>query len=77
MNGNTVNPASLLNHDSCTDDEAIVFTLPFVPVYANPCDRDERLSAPENVFVFVNVLDVYVLGIVVEELMYVLTLESK
>ena len=25
-------PASLLNHDNFTDDEAMVFTCPFVPV---------------------------------------------
>ena len=32
-----VNPASLLNHDNFTDDEAIVFTTPPVPRYAKPC----------------------------------------
>lgn len=37
-----------MNHDSCTDDEAIVFTLPFVPVYANPCVSDGSDRAPAN-----------------------------
>ena len=49
VNGNTVNPASLLNHDSCTDDEAIVFTLPFVPVYVNPCASDGKKKLPDCV----------------------------
>ena len=35
-------PASLLNHESLIEEEAIVFTCPLVPVYANPCDSDER-----------------------------------
>jgi len=29
-------PASLLNQESLTDDDAIVFTCPLVPVYAKP-----------------------------------------
>ena len=49
VNGNTVNPASLLNQDSCIDDEAIVLTLPFVPVYVNPCDRDGKKKFPDCV----------------------------
>jgi hypothetical protein len=44
-----VNPASLLNQESLTDDEAIVETNPFVPVNANPCDRDDRKRLDENV----------------------------
>jgi hypothetical protein len=63
------NPASLLNHDSLTDDEAIVFNCPPVPRYANPCDGDVNRVFPLNVFVLVNVFAVYVLGIVVEEWM--------
>ena len=45
-NANVENPASLLNHESCTDDEAIVFTLPPVPRYAKPCAELGRLSVP-------------------------------
>ena len=44
-----MNPASLLNHDSLIDDEAIVDTNPFVPVYVNPCVRDGRYRDDENV----------------------------
>jgi hypothetical protein len=36
------NPASLLNHDSLTDEEAMVETIPFVPVNAKPCVSDGR-----------------------------------
>ncbi len=43
------NPASLLNHDSRIDDEAIVCTSPFDPVYVNPCVRDGRYRLDENV----------------------------
>ncbi len=35
-------PASLLNHDSFTDDEAIVETIPLLPVNAKPCDSPDR-----------------------------------
>ena len=42
------NPASLLNQDSLIDDEAIVFTLPFVPVYVNPCARLGSDRVPAN-----------------------------
>jgi hypothetical protein len=42
-------PASLLNHDSLIDDDAIVCTRPFVPVYVNPCVRDGRYRDDENV----------------------------
>ena len=31
------NPASLLNHDRFTDDEAIALTAPFDPVNRKPC----------------------------------------
>jgi hypothetical protein len=31
------NPASLLNHDSLIDDEAIALTAPFDPVNRKPC----------------------------------------
>ena len=37
-----MNPLSLLNHESLTEEEAMVFTCPLVPVYANPCPSDER-----------------------------------
>ena len=43
------NPASLLNHESCTDDEAIVLTCPFVPVYVNPCASDGKKKFPDCV----------------------------
>ena len=36
------NPASLLNHESLIDDDAIVLTCPLEPVYANPCERDGK-----------------------------------
>ena len=53
MNGNApadvTNPASLLNHESLTEDEAIVFTCPAEPVYANPCDIDGRYRELEIV----------------------------
>jgi hypothetical protein len=55
VNGNTVKLASLLNHESCTDDEAIVLTCPFVPVYANPCAR----LGNDNVPIEACVLDEY------------------
>ena len=41
-----MNPASLLNHDSLIDDEAIVETIPLLPVNAKPCDRDGIYSVP-------------------------------
>ena len=44
-----VKPASLLNHESRMDDEAIVFTCPADPVNAKPCDRDERYRELLNV----------------------------
>ena len=34
-------PASLLNHERLIDDDAIVCTSPFDPVYAKPCDRSD------------------------------------
>ena len=40
------NPASLLNHDSFTDDEAIVDTSPLLPVNAKPCVSDGIYSVP-------------------------------
>jgi hypothetical protein len=49
-------PASLLNHERFTDEDAIVFTKPPVPRYANPCESEGRendpvnLSAPLKVF---------------------------
>ena len=43
------NPASLLNHESFTDVEAIVCTNPLLPRYANPCPRDDRYSELLNV----------------------------
>ena len=49
VNGNTVNPVSLLNQDSCIDDDAIEFTFPPVPRYVNPCDRDGRKKLPDCV----------------------------
>ena len=49
MNGKAydVKPESLLNQDSLIDDEAIVLTCPFVPVYVNPCDSDGRKKLPD------------------------------
>lgn len=35
-------PASLLNHDNLTDDEAIDDTSPLVPVKTKPCPKFER-----------------------------------
>jgi len=55
-NAKLVNPLSLLNQDSCIDDEAILFTLPPVPRYAKPCNRDGRFSVP----MLAIVLDAYV-----------------
>ena len=49
VNGSVINARSLLNHDSLIDDEAIVDTNPFVPVYVNPCVRDGRYREDENV----------------------------
>ena len=40
---------SLLNHDSLIDDEAMVETIPFDPVYAKPCERDGRQRDDPNV----------------------------
>ena len=39
----------MLNHESRTDDDAIDCTSPFVPVYANPCDRFDRKRLLLNV----------------------------
>jgi hypothetical protein len=39
-------PASLLNQESWTEDEAIVDTCPAEPVYAKPCVRDGRKKLP-------------------------------
>jgi hypothetical protein len=41
--------ASLLNQDSLTDDEAIVCTIPLVPVNAKPCDSEGRNRDELNV----------------------------
>ena len=51
MNGHAdvVNPASLLNQDSRTDDEAIVETIPFDPVNAKPAVSDGRKRDELNV----------------------------
>jgi hypothetical protein len=46
VNGNAEKLASLLNQDSCTDDEATEFTFPSEPTYANPCDRFGVNSVP-------------------------------
>ena len=43
------NPESLLNHDSLTDDEAIVFSCPPVPRYAKPCAGDVNSVFPLKV----------------------------
>jgi hypothetical protein len=51
-----VNPASLVNQESFTVDDAIVFTVPFVPRYAKPCASDGRLNDPVNLFAPLNVL---------------------
>lgn len=50
------NPASLLNQDSLTDDEATVFSCPPVPRYAKPCAGDVNRVLPLNVFVPLHVL---------------------
>jgi hypothetical protein len=46
---NVENPASLLNQDSFTDDEAIVCVRPFDPVKRKPCVRDGRKNVELNV----------------------------
>ncbi len=48
MNGkpDVENPASLLNQDSCTDDDAIELTLPLDPMYEKPCDSDGKKKLP-------------------------------
>ena len=43
------NPASLLNHDNFTEDEAIVETSPLLPVNAKPCVSPGRNREDENV----------------------------
>ena len=43
------NPASLLNHDSRIDEDAIVDTSPLLPVNAKPCVSDGRKRDEENV----------------------------
>ena len=53
MNGNVEKLASLLNQDSCTDDEATELTFPAEPMYANPSDRFGVNSVP----IFATVLD--------------------
>jgi hypothetical protein len=35
-------PESLLNHESLTEDEAMVLTCPLLPVYAKPCESEGR-----------------------------------
>ena len=42
-NAKLVNPASLLNHDSLIDDEAIDCTSPLDPMYEKPCVRSVSL----------------------------------
>ncbi len=54
------NPASLLNQDSLTDDEASVSSCPPVPRYAKPCDGDVNRVLPLNVFAPLHVLFVVV-----------------
>ena len=49
VNGKEAKLESLLNQESFTDDEAMVFTLPLVPVYAKPWERDERKRSFEMV----------------------------
>lgn len=41
-NGSVIKAESLVNHESFTDDDAIVETNPFVPVNAKPCVKLER-----------------------------------
>ena len=43
------NPLSLLNHERRIDDEAIEFTCPADPKYANPCVSDDRKRLDEKV----------------------------
>jgi hypothetical protein len=42
-------PASLLNQERFTEEDAIVFTVPPVPMYAKPCDKDDSRSDELNV----------------------------
>lgn len=44
-----MNPASLLNHERFTDDDAIGCTNPVEPVYRNPCAKEERRNADDIV----------------------------
>ena len=39
----------MLNQDNLIDDEAIVLTNPFVPVYAKPCVSDGKYREDPNV----------------------------
>ena len=41
-----VKPESLLNQERFIDEEAMVSSLPPVPKYANPWERDGRLNSP-------------------------------
>lgn len=49
VTADVMKPASLLNQDSLTDDEAIVETRPFDPVNAKPCARDGSNTDELNV----------------------------
>ena len=49
MNESVEKARSLANHESLTDDDAIVETSPLLPVNANPCDSDGRYSDDPNV----------------------------
>jgi hypothetical protein len=43
------NPASLLNQERLIEEDAIELTLPADPMYANPCESEERLKGAEMV----------------------------
>jgi len=53
VNGNApeevTNPASLLNQERLIEDDAVEFTLPLDPMYANPCESEERFKGAEMV----------------------------
>ena len=79
VNGNAydVKPLSLLNQESCTEDEAIELTLPAEPMYPNPCERDESLRSDENVDDAVEKTPFNKPSVVVVELYPVLTVNGN
>jgi hypothetical protein len=49
VNGNVPKLVSLLNQERLIDDDAIVFTFPFVPRYVKPCESAGRKKLPDCV----------------------------